>query len=542
MKNKDENGEEKKVNPVQAEDMSILAWILKNHVVNEKGEELDFRDRLFLLDILTDWSQEIVIKKCAQIGGSVTFNLKVLFAIIKYGWNILYTFPTDSDVQEFVSSKTNKLIQHNPGILGGLPTDNIERKDLNGRFLFFKGTVSKTAAIMTTADVLVHDEASRSDQTVIEMMKSRIKASRFKGRWLFSNPTTEKDAIDIAWHQSDQKEWNIIHKECGEEQTLSWPDSIDQQRKCYQCKHCKKRLTDEERRLGRWVPQRPGRAISGYHISLLMAPWITAEEIIKDSQGDLEYFHNFVLGEPYAPGDLRVSRTTILDNWTPRDLTTGKYYLGVDVGNVKHYALGSEKGLLKVGRFTKWSDLDDLMKKYKPTLVIDANPDNTMARYYVENFQNAQMSVFKENKDNPRVIVWWGKGNDANNRMGIVYSNRNRILDQLIDEILNAKILFALPGDIEMKNYLKHWETLRRIKVVDTKGIESYEWDSTTGEDHFVFATLYYYLALLGGGVGVFFPETGRTDGIPQLIGSDNIMGDLGEVMAAANNWDDLPT
>lgn len=530
---------EKKAEPrVNAEDMSILAWLLSNRVVNEKGEMLDFRDRLFLLDILTDWSQEIVIKKCAQIGGSVTFNLKVLFAIIKYGWNILYTFPTDSDVQEFVSSKTNKLIQHNPQVLGGLPTDNIERKDLNGRFLFFKGTVSKTAAIMTTADVLVHDEASRSDQTVIEMMKSRTKASRFKGRWLFSNPTTEKDAIDISWHQSDQKEWTITHKECGHEQILTWPESIDQVKKRYQCKSCGGKLTDDERRLGKWVAQRPGRSISGYHISLLMAPWIKAEEIIKDSQGDLEYFHNFVLGEPYAPGDLRVGRGTILDNWTPRDLTTGKWYLGVDVGNVKHYALGSEKGLVKIGRFTKWADLDDLMKKYKPTLVIDANPDNTMARYYVENFRDAQMSFFKENKDNPKTIVWWGKGADANDKTGIVYSNRNRILDQLIDQILNAKILFGLASDAELKNYLKHWETLRRIKVVDTKGIETYEWDSTTGEDHFVFATLYYYLATLGAGNGIFFAESTRS-GLTPLINADNVMGDIGQVMAEANEWNE---
>ncbi len=522
---------------VHAEDMSILAWILKNHVTNEKGELLDFRDRLFLLDILTDWSQDIVIKKCAQIGGSVTFNLKVLFAGIKFGWNILYTFPTDSDVQEFVSSKTNKLIYHNPSVLGGLPTDNVERKDLGGRFIYFKGTMSKTAAIMTTADVLVHDEASRSDQQVIEMMKSRLKASQFKGRWLFSNPTTEKDAIDISWHQSDQKEWTVTHAACGYAQVLTWPESIDQQKKCYVCKQCHAPIADDERRLGKWVPQRPGRKTSGYHISLLMAPWISAEEIIKDSQGDLEYFNNFVLGEPYAPGDLRVSRATILDCWTPRNIDTGKYFLGVDVGNVKHYALGSEKGLIKVGRFTKWADLDDLMKKYKPTLVIDANPDNTMARYYVDNFRDAQMSFFKENKDNPKTLVWWGKGEGANDKRGIVYSNRNRIIDQLIDEILNAKILFSMPSDTELKNYLKHWDTLRRIKVTDTKGIETYEWDSTTGEDHFVFATLYWYLATLGAGNGVFFAEATRGKDMPTLIGNNNVMGDLGEVMAQANNW-----
>lgn len=520
---------------VKAGDVSILAWIMENHIVSEKGEKLDFSDRLFLLDILTDWSQEIVIKKCAQIGGSVSFNLKALFGIIKHGWNIIYTFPTDSDVNEFVNSKTNKIIQANPQVFAGINSDNVERKDFDGRFMFFKGTVSKTSGIMTTSDLNIHDEASRSDQSVIETMKSRTKASNYKGRWLFSNPTTEKDAIDIAWKQSDQKEWYITCRGCNAEQKLSWPESIDPERRCYQCTGCKRELTKDERRKGKWVAQKPGKRISGYHISLLMAPWISADEILRDSEGDQEYFFNFVLGEPYSPGDVRVSRSTILDNWTPKKLESGKWYLGVDVGNIKHYALGSERGLVRVGRFTKWADLDDLMKQYKPSLVIDAMPDNTMSKYYVENYRNALMSYFQENKSNPKTIVWWGE----NDKQGIVYSNRNRIIDQLIDEILRAKVLFGFNADSELKLYLKHWETLRRTKVTDIKGIESYEWDSTTGEDHYVFATLYWYLAVLAGnGHGAYIPDALKGAEANQLIGPDNVVGDIGAALAAANNWE----
>ncbi|MGE1070928.1 hypothetical protein, partial [Pantoea agglomerans] len=64
------------------------------------------------------------------------------------------------------------------------------------------------------------------------------------------------------------------------------------------CKTCKVELTREQRRTGKWVAQVPGKKISGYHISHLIAPWKTAEDIIADSEGDQEYFHNFVLGEP----------------------------------------------------------------------------------------------------------------------------------------------------------------------------------------------------------------------------------------------------
>ena len=38
-----------------ADELSIITWIFKNNIVSEKGDLLDFRDRLFLLDILSAW-------------------------------------------------------------------------------------------------------------------------------------------------------------------------------------------------------------------------------------------------------------------------------------------------------------------------------------------------------------------------------------------------------------------------------------------------------------------------------------------------------
>jgi phage terminase large subunit GpA-like protein len=194
---------------------SILGFIVTNRIVNEKGDPIEFYDHQFMIEPLCDLSPNQVIKKCAQIGGSVTYTLKTLWAAKYRGWNIIYTFPTDSDVNEFVSSKTNKIIQANPQVFSGLQTDNIERKEIGDRFIFYKGTVSKTAAIMTSADLLIHDEADRSDQSTLETYKSRLKASKFKGRWIFSNPTTGKCVVDNEWQKSDKKEWHVTCKKCN---------------------------------------------------------------------------------------------------------------------------------------------------------------------------------------------------------------------------------------------------------------------------------------------------------------------------------------
>ena len=40
-------------NDYNSEDLSILSWIINNNIKTEKGEILDFKDRLFLLVILS---------------------------------------------------------------------------------------------------------------------------------------------------------------------------------------------------------------------------------------------------------------------------------------------------------------------------------------------------------------------------------------------------------------------------------------------------------------------------------------------------------
>lgn len=502
------------------EDYSILNWIFSNGITSEKGEPLDFYDHAFLLDILTDWNPRIVVKACAQVGKSVTFNLKTLFACSVFKWNIIYTMPTDEDVREFVGTKTNKILQSNQQVFKGIQTDNIERKDINGRSIFFKGTMSRSAAISTTADLLVHDEASRSNQEALNTYKSRTKDSKYKGRWLFSNPTTERDALDIEWQKSDKKEWCVTCEHCNVEHHLVFPESINFETKSYQCRMCKEPMTDDVRRGGRWVAQSPESDISGYHISHLISTKITASEVIEDSEGDQEYFYNFVLGEPYNPGDLTVSRTTILDLWTPKNLETGNWYLGVDVGNIKHFVLGSEKGITKVGRFTEWQVLEDMMNFYKPKLVIDALPDSTMSKYFVGKYRDALMWYPQENSSNPQTVVWWGE----NDKKGIVYSHRDRSIDMLIDDMVQARFLIGIPSNKEMLNYIKHFETLRRVKETNAKGIERYVWQSTTNEDHYCFATLYYRLASMGESAGEFLSATPKPY---EYISADNVTGNF---------------
>jgi len=122
-----------------------------------------------------------------------------------------------------------------------------------------------------------------------------------------------------------------------------------------------------------------------------------------------------------------------------------------------------------------------------------------------------------ENNNNPQTIVWWGE----NDKKGIVYSHRDRILDRMLTDMIEAKWLIGVTPDKEFQLFIKHFETLRRMKVTNNKGIERYVWESTTGEDHYVFSTLYSYLAVLSQGAGVFFNEDPGDK--PSVISVDNV-------------------
>jgi len=473
-------------------EISIIGFLVENGIVNERGEAISFYDRPFLYDPMRDWSQYQCYKKAAQgIGMSVTMLLKSLYAAKYKGLSPIHTFPTDSDAVEFVTTKTNKILQANP-IFRGIQSDNVERKQIGDRFLHYKGTISKSGALSTTADIIIQDEKDRSDQQKLRDFESRTISSSFRGVWSLSNPSVDGAGVDADWAESDKKEWFVTCRN-GHAHPMTWPESIDLVLKVYVCAGCNEPLSDDDRRRGKWVQTGDPKAkFSGYHMTLMFAPKISAEYVIEqwDEGKNPEYFNNFILGEPYSPGDTKIERHAILDNWTPKNIDTGHYYLGVDVGNVKHYVLGSEKGILQIGTFTEWHELDKLLARFKPYSVMDAMPENTMAHHYKDTKENFFICHFSADKENNTVIRW-----GENDKKGIVFADRNRLIDRVVTELLDGKILYSLPSDRDFRTYVKHCGDLRRIKESNNMGVERYVWDSLTGEDHYFFATLYWYMA-----------------------------------------------
>jgi len=73
-------------NKDQKQYYSILQWITEEGIVSEKAEAFDYYNRPFLLDILTDFTPQQVTMACAQVGKSVIYSLKTLFAVKHLGF------------------------------------------------------------------------------------------------------------------------------------------------------------------------------------------------------------------------------------------------------------------------------------------------------------------------------------------------------------------------------------------------------------------------------------------------------------------------
>lgn len=472
-------------------DISIHAFLQEYQIKNEQGVLLDFRDHLFLFDIYADQSPKLVCYKAAQIGFSTMAILKSLWLAKHKHLDIIYTMPSSSDMKDFVGGKVNRIISQNPVLLDYVKDkDSIEQKQVGENIIYFRGTWTEKAAIAVSSDLNIHDEEDRSKQSVIQTYASRLQHSEKKWEWHFSNPSVEGNGVSRYWSRSDQKHWFIKCSSCDKEQYLSWPDNISISERRFICKDCRKPLSREDRRVGRWVKKYKDKEYSGYWISLLMAPWITADEIIKYHETkSAEYFANFVLGLPYVGEGNQVTPDIIYRNCTLEINAQERVVIGCDSGLKKHYVLGNKNGIFYAGIATEWKDaVEQYLLKYPRSIaVLDALPDLTEPRRLREKYPGRVFLCHYARDRKTMQLVRWGKDKE----LGNVLVDRNRMMQMVIDDFASKKIPLQGTQD-DWNEFESHFATLYKITTVDSLGVPQSVWETSNGMDHFAHATVYW--------------------------------------------------
>lgn len=501
---------------VDIDRLYVVDWIAKNNIKNEKGEVIDMVDHACLLDIYEDQSPNLVVMKAAQIGLSTLEIIKNIHDAKYFKMDIIYTLPTDQDVGVFVGGKVNRIIANNPIMQEYTQDkDTIEQKQIDQSMIYFRGTWTKKAAIMVTADRLVHDEKDSSKQDVIRDYKARLQHSKYKQIHVFSHPSVPNNGVDTEWQLSDQKEWFVTCPACKKDQYLSWNTederkmSVDLEKEIFVCKYCHAELSRHDRAVGVWKPRssKKGAVYSGYHVSLLMAPWVTAKEIIekfRDPKQTLDFFYNKVLGLPYAGSGNNVSQSTIMDLVTSeKNNFSGRMVIGVDTGIALRYVYGNRQGLLGYGEMKDYSPdeknglalnetLEYFLKKFSDSImVIDQGGDIIGSRKLAKAYPGRVFLCHYAADRKTMQLIRWGDGDES----GHVLVDRNRVLQLVIDEARDKRFKLYNGTQEDWYNFWLHWSHIYRVQEEDNLGIARYKW-LRSDRDDWCHATVYWRVGI----------------------------------------------
>jgi len=498
----------------------ILDWMIENKIKNEKGGAIEFDNHPFLLDIYDDQSQNICIMKPAQVGLSTLAIIKNHADAKQQKMDIIYTLPTDGDVNTFVSGKVNRIIANNQCMLDDVADkDSIQQKQMDESMIYFRGTWTKKAAIMVTADRLVHDEKDSSKLEIIADYQARLQHSKFKQTHTFSHPSLPETGLHSDFLKSDQKHWFVKCPHCNHWQFMSWDlenekkMSVDLDMQQFVCKKCHGVLEDWVRATGQWVAKKANAEWSGYWISQLFAPYKSAKDIIetyRNPETTDEFFYTKVLGLPYADATAKLLRDSFFQNLTgklwnpPKD---ERIVIGIDTGLRLDYVIGCKKGLFFQGDCDDYGELNALMERWtKAIAVIDAGGDLIGSRAFAEKWRGRVYICYLTGDKNKNELINWGKGDEH----GAVSADRNRMIQLVIDEF-RTKRCPVHGTEADWYEYWTDWNSLSKLKIrdPDTGVVKGYKW-VRSGRDHRALATVFWRvgMARFAGMGSIVIPES----------------------------------
>lgn len=513
----------------EAANLYPYTWVLQNDIKNESGQSIEFNKRPFLKAIYNDLSPNQVFLKPPQIGATVMNTLKSLWVAKNLGRQIIYTLPTQGDVQDMVGGSFNRIIAQNPVLMEWVKDhDTVEQKSVGDSIIFYRGTFTQKQAMMVPSGLNIHDEVDASDPQVITQYETRLQAQEDGGwRWYFSHPSLAGHGVDVYWQLSDKKEWHITCPNCQREQVTGWPQNIDVQRECYICAYCKTELPDEARIHGVWKNQDgvpwDGTVVgdyqfSGWHVSQLMLWNKKAKDIINafnDPLKDKQYFYNYVLGLPYIDSDDRIEPKTVLLNCVDTvNPQAGRTIIGVDTGLGLHMVLMNREGAFYYGHeneLTAGTTPYDVLRGYlnrfpRSIVVIDQGGELMLTRQLQQEYPGRVFLCYY-NKDRKTIeLVEWGDDEEY----WKVKVDRNRMMTLVVEQLRDIGRIRLNGTRDEWAEFAAMFGNMYREKIVvkETKGKDDrslygneYVW-KRNGPDHYCHALLYAIVGLqrYGGG------------------------------------------
>lgn len=513
----------------------ICRWVCENTFMN--GRKFSVKGHEFQERIMNDPSQEIVIIKSAQLGIS-EMAMRMSLAMVMTmpdSFSIGYTFPTATFAAQYSKTRLSPIISSSPVLRNAIRTEDIDSAEARGfgegRYLYFKGAAVGNSAISTSLDMLVHDEVSFSDPTILGDYHSRLIHSPHKIKVKLSTPTWPGDLIDTAFKAS--RRWMNFCKcvHCNEIFYPSYYDhvkipgfdkhldevteenlhTLDYHSANLLCPGCGKTANlQHENRF--WVCENPGDnyVATGYRVSPFDAPnVITVPYLIEASTAyaNKAKFRQFNLGQPSIDAESGLTDEDIEAVGVESSSSPfSTHVMGIDLGLICHFMIGgtgtdNKLGVVYAERvpLAKFRERYAALKsEYRITVVVsDMQPytDLIMSLSAVDANLWAASYVGRSSMELFDIKVQQADTAEAMGDLRQVSVNRNAIFDRVMVDVRESRIWIRKQAET-WETLKEHLQDMKRASQVLRNGEVTSVWQkSSSGKDHFHHALAYLVVA-----------------------------------------------
>ncbi|MFN8547757.1 MAG: phage terminase large subunit family protein [Candidatus Eisenbacteria bacterium] len=487
------------------------AWAERR--IRLEGRPFSFRGHGYLRAIFDDTSPHVVLSKAAQIGGTTWAILRAIHACLT-GLNVIYFFPTRTDVLEFSKSRVAPLLAENPFLWRLLrDTDTAGLKRIGDAHLYLRGMQSTVGMKSVPADLVIFDELDEAEPAAKAMAKERLAHSDYKRLIELSNPSIPDYGIDEIYQRSDQRHWTLRCPSCGTWSALEklFPQKLGQDVPILRvradgtvyraCPNCQSELDPEQ---GEWVADFPSSSIHGYRISQLFSTKVNPKEILDEYRTTRypERFYNLKIGIPWTDLGRKVDAATVLalcGSHPLADAMPGGYCsMGVDTGRELHVVILHDsdgdgharetKRLVFCGAMESFEQLDELMRRFNVArCVVDGLPETHATREFIARHRyHAWMCFFNEHQRGAPKFDYVTH---------MVTINRTEAIDASRAAVRDARLV--LPRRMPLlEEFARHVACDAKVLDEDEEtGIKKYRY-IRTGPNHYSMALTYAWMGI----------------------------------------------
>ena len=299
-------------------------------------------------------SREVVIKKSAQLGGTVIAQIFVGGSMDIDPCGIMYIHPTADNASRWSKTKWKPMLRQSTALSGlfadpksrdaASSTLYMERRDGRG-WLQISGANSEASLSMISVKKQVQDDLSKWENNDAgdpeTQADSRSKAFAWAKILKIGTPLVEPGCrISKAFENSTQEHFHVRCPHCDHLQALEWENMLayieefPDEDPCFTCPACGGLIEQHHRaemnRRGEWVAHKPAAKVIGFHLWTAYSPltsWASIRDDWFKAKGDPakeKAFMNDGLGRAYKGADESPPWETVRDR-----AANGDYKLGI---------------------------------------------------------------------------------------------------------------------------------------------------------------------------------------------------------------------